>query len=55
MEAEEGIRRLCKKKYSQFLDANDQMEGFKDGLSDVRLNLGQIHQQITQVTDRQFY
>ena len=31
------------------------MEGFKKGLEDVRKNLVNINEQITQVTDRQFY
>ena len=53
--AEDSIRRLCKKKYQKFLDAHEQMDQFKDGLSDVRTNLTTINDQITHVTDKQFF
>ena len=43
-EAEDGIRRLCKKKFMQFIEANEQMEGFKKGLEDVRKNLVNINE-----------
>ena len=38
-QAEDGIRRLCKKKYQKFLEVNAQMEDFKTNLRDVRTNL----------------
>ena len=41
-EAEEGILRICKKKYMKFLDAHSQMEEFKGDLRQVRTGLGQI-------------
>ena len=43
-EAESGIKRLCKKKFTEFIDANSEMEEFKTGLRQVRSNLGQIQE-----------
>ena len=40
--AEDGIKRLCKKNFLNFIDAHDQMERFKDSLRHVRTDLGQI-------------
>ena len=48
-EAEDGIRRICKKKFMQFINANSQMEGFKQDLGDVRKNLVSINEQIGEV------
>lgn len=53
--AEEGIKRLCKKKYKNFLQANSQMEEFKGGLKQVRSELASIQREISNITDRQFY
>ena len=43
-EAEEGIKRLCNKKFTEFIDANAGMEEFKTSLRQVRGDLGQIQE-----------